>query len=219
MIRLPAAVFETYGTLSGAHPAMPCLAPQLIATLRYNMADGRQNSLEYSDVHGSVRSSPGPALPCEFRQVIYGALGWTATRPGMTGAAVLTKACSASRSDPRPEVPAILWRIGNWRLAQGIPSNREPGVLADAVAFTDVDEILDFVLSAETVDVFQPTPSAYRLAKERLGSEITSDFSNPRSSKPGGASGRPEEPGRRQLAIQPSKATGVHAALSPRRAS
>ncbi len=74
-----------------------------------------------------------------------------------------------------PEVPALLRQIRDWGLPRGILSNGEPGMLADAVQSAALDEILDFVLSVETVGVFKPAPSVYRLAEEEAGTDRQPD--------------------------------------------
>ncbi len=191
-------------------------------------ADWRQKQLEYS----WVRSLAGPALHRDFWQLTEAALAWTAARHGISDAAVLTDVLSAYRSlVPYPEVPALLRQIRDWQLPRGILSNGEPTMLADAVRSAALDDLLDFVLSVETVGVFKPAPAVYRLAEDQLGltaNQIAFVSSNPWDAFGAHAfgfqvfwinrTGQPDEYGLRQVATELTDLAALSAALDPRRA-
>lgn len=223
-----AVVFDAYGTLLDVHAAMARHADRLGENWPLISADWRQKQLEYS----WVRSLAGPGHHRDFWQLTREALAWTATRHGISDAAVLADVLSAYRQlDPYPEVPAVLQQIREWRLPRGILSNGEPGMLADAVRSAGLDQILDFVLSVETVGAYKPTPPVYRLASKRLGlagNQIAFVSSNPWDAFGAHAfgfqvfwinrTGLPDEYGLREVATVLSDLAALPDALNPRRA-
>jgi 2-haloacid dehalogenase len=229
MVQIHAVVFDAYGTLLDVHTAMARHASRLGDHWPQISADWRQKQLEYS----WVRSLAGPGQHRDFWQLTQDALAWTAARHGITDPATLNDVLLAYRQlDPYPEVPTLLRQIREWRLRAGILSNGEPGMLADAIRSAAFDDLLDFVLSVETVGVFKPDPSVYRLAEERLGltgSQIAFVSSNPWDAFGAFAFGfqvfwinranQPDEYGLRQVATELTDLTTLPGALNPRRAS
>jgi 2-haloacid dehalogenase len=229
MVQIHAMVFDAYGTLLDVHSAMAQHAPRLGDNWPLISADWRQKQLEYS----WVRSLAGPGRHRNFWQLTQEALTWTAARHGITDATVLADVLLAYRRlDPYPEVPAMLREIRAWQLSPGILSNGEPGMLADAVRSAKLDELLDFVLSVETVGTFKPAPAVYHLAEQRLG--LTGRQIGFVSSNPWDAFGahefgfqvfwinrtnQPDEYGLRQVVTELSDLTALPAALSTRRAA
>jgi 2-haloacid dehalogenase len=224
-----AVVFDAYGTLLDVHAAMARYASQLGEAWPQISADWRQKQLEYT----WVRSLAGPDRHRNFWQLTREALAWTAARHGIRDAALLADVLLAYRRlDPYPEVPVMLRQIRDWQLPTGILSNGEPGMLADAVGSAGIAELLDFVLSVETVGVFKPAPSVYRLAEERLEqprNQIAFVSSNPWDAFGAHAFGfqvfwinrtnQPDEYGLREVATELTDLAALPAALSPRRAS
>lgn len=68
-----------------------------------------------------------------------------------------------------PEVPEVLRRARSAGLVTAILSNGTPDMLARATSAAGIADLIDVVLSAESVGVFKPHPSVYQLAVERLG--------------------------------------------------
>ncbi|HET6522471.1 MAG TPA: haloacid dehalogenase type II, partial [Geminicoccaceae bacterium] len=73
------------------------------------------------------------------------------------------------RLDAYPEVPAVLRRLRVAGLPCAILSNGSPTMLDAGVGSAGLGDLLDAVLSVESVGVFKPHPSVYRLAVDRLG--------------------------------------------------
>jgi 2-haloacid dehalogenase len=228
MEQIRAVVFDAYGTLLDVHTAIARHAPRLGKNWPQISADWRQKQLEYS----WVRSLAGPALHRDFWQLTEAALAWTAARHGISDAAVLADVLWAYRRlDPYKEVPAMLRQVRDWRLPRGILSNGEPGMLVDAVQSARLDDLLDFVLSVETVGVFKPAPAVYRLAEDQLGltaNQIAFVSSNPWDAFGAHAfgfqvfwinrTGQPDEYGLRQVVTELTDLATLPAALDPRRA-
>ena len=179
MSQTRAVVFDAYGTLLDVHAAMARHAPRLGANWPAISAAWRQKQLEYS----WVRSLTGPGHHRDFWTLTREALVWAASAHGITGQAVLDDVLLAYRHlDPYPEVPAVLARLRARAMPCGILSNGEPGMLRDAVHSAKLDQLLDHVLSVETVGVFKPDPSVYRMAESTFGlpaAEIAFVSSNP----------------------------------------
>jgi 2-haloacid dehalogenase len=229
MGQVHAVVFDAYGTLLDVHTAMARHAPRLGENWPQISADWRQKQLEYS----WIRSLAGPTQHRDFWQLTQDALTWAAARHGVTDAPVLADVLLAYRRlDPYPEVPAMLRQIRGWRLSTGILSNGEPAMLADAVHSAGLNEILDFVLSVETVGVYKPSPLVYRLAEEQTGltgSQIAFVSSNPWDAFGAHAFGfrvfwvnrtnQPDEYGLRQVATELPDLASLPTVLSPQRAT
>jgi 2-haloacid dehalogenase len=165
MTDIRAVVFDAYGTLLDVHTAMAKHAGRLGADWSRISADWRLKQLEYS----WVRSLAGSAHHRDFWQITRDSLAWTAARYGISDAALLADVLMAYRClDPYPEAAPVLRHIRDRGLPTAILSNGEPEMLAEAVLSAGLDQLLDVILSVETVGVFKPDPRVYRLAEDRL---------------------------------------------------
>jgi 2-haloacid dehalogenase len=226
MVQIHAVVFDAYGTLLDVHAAMARHAQRVGSNWPQISADWRQKQLEYS----WVRSLAGPAHHRDFWHLTEDALAWAAARHGLTDPETLADVLMAYRTlDPYPEAPAVLRRIRDWGLSTAILSNGEPGMLADAARSSGLDQLLDHILSVETVGVFKPSPLVYRLAEERLGlagRQIAFVSSNPWDAFGAHAfgfqvfwinrSGQPDEYGLRQVATELTGLAALPGALGVR---
>jgi 2-haloacid dehalogenase len=68
-----------------------------------------------------------------------------------------------------PEVPGVLRRLRDAGLPCAVLSNGSPAMLEAGVRSAGLEDLLVAVLSVESVGVFKPHPSVYRLALDRLG--------------------------------------------------
>jgi 2-haloacid dehalogenase len=71
------------------------------------------------------------------------------------------------RLDTYPEVSETLKRLAGRELA--ILSNGSPAMLDPVVANAGLSEILDAVISVDSLRIFKPDPRVYKLAVDRLG--------------------------------------------------
>jgi 2-haloacid dehalogenase len=67
-----------------------------------------------------------------------------------------------------PEVPAVLQQLKAAGLKTAILSNGSPDMLETAVNKAGIGNLLDAVLSVESVGVYKPHPKVYQLAVDRL---------------------------------------------------
>ncbi len=68
-----------------------------------------------------------------------------------------------------PEVPGMLKALKAQGLRTAILSNGSPDMLAGAVENAGIGDVLDTVLSVETVGVFKPNPAVYAMVGEHFG--------------------------------------------------
>lgn len=73
--------------------------------------------------------------------------------------------------DAFPEVPETLRRLKEAGLKTAILSNGTPQMLLAAVEKAKLADLLDAVLSVESVGVYKPHPKVYQLAVDQLGIE------------------------------------------------
>jgi 2-haloacid dehalogenase len=179
MATIRAAVFDAYGTLLDVHAAMARHAKRLGPEWQRMSADWRAKQIEYT----WVRSLAGPVHHRDFWTLTREALDFVAQRHGVTDPVLLADVLAAYRRlDAYPEVPDMLASLRDRGVARAILSNGEPGMLGDAVRSAGIADLLDEVLSVESVGVFKPDPRVYRLVTDRFGlaaAEVGFYSSNP----------------------------------------
>jgi 2-haloacid dehalogenase len=223
MTQVQAVIFDAYGTLLDVHAAMGRYAARLGADWLRISADWRQKQLEYS----WVRSLAGPKHHRDFWRLTEDALAWTAARHGIADEALLADVLTAYRRlDAYPEAPSVLRRLRDRGLRTAILSNGEPEMLAEATRSSGLDQLLDAILSVETVGIFKPSPAVYRLATEQMGLDAAAMAfvsSNPWDAYGAHAAGfqvfwinragQPYEYGLREIAAELSNLNAVPGAL------
>ncbi|QBF30720.1 haloacid dehalogenase type II [Thalassococcus sp. S3] len=70
-----------------------------------------------------------------------------------------------------PEVPKMLDTLKSAGFKTGILSNGAPEMLAGAVQSAGIDDVLDHVLSVESVGIFKPHARVYDLVRDAFGVE------------------------------------------------
>ncbi len=81
---------------------------------------------------------------------------------------------------PFPEVPAMLQRLKAAGMPTAILSNGTPDMLADVVAAAGVGDLLDAVLSVESVGVFKPHPQRLSTGARSLWRRARATFRSSR---------------------------------------
>ena len=163
---IKAAIFDAYGTLLDVHAAMARHAERLGPDWQRISAEWRAKQIEYT----WVRSLAGPAHHRDFWTLTQAALAFVAQRHGITDQSLLADVLAAYRRlDAYPEVPALLTSLRDRGIPRAILSNGEPGMLADAVRSAGIADLLDAVLSVESVRVFKPDKRVYELVTDRFG--------------------------------------------------
>lgn len=162
-------VFDAYGTLfdvsaaarqAAQEPGFEALAeawPRLAA-------DWRAKQLEYS----WMRAVTG--AHADFWTVTQDGLDWAMEAAGLSDPALRERLLALYwELAAFPEVPDMLARLKAAGMNTAILSNGSPGMLEGAVSSAGIGDLLDDLLSVESVGVFKPHPSVYGLVGGRFG--------------------------------------------------
>jgi 2-haloacid dehalogenase len=162
-------IFDAYGTLFDVSAAarMAAQEPGMDALTEVWPAlaeDWRRKQLEYS----WLRAVTGDY--CDFWQVTQDGLDWAMAARGLEDAALRARLLQLYRDlAAYPEVPEMLTRLRDMGKATAILSNGSPGMLSDAVGSAGIGDLLDDVLSVESVGIFKPAREVYDLVGKRFG--------------------------------------------------
>lgn len=163
-------IFDAYGTLFDvAAAARQAANDPRFAVLRENWADlaaqWRLKQLQYS----WLRAVAGAHT--DFWAVTCDGLDWALEAAGMDDDAALRQRLLDLYRElgAYPEVPAMLAALKAAGMRTAILSNGSPGMLAGAVRSAGIGDLLDDVLSVESVGVFKPDRRVYDLVGARFG--------------------------------------------------
>ncbi|MEE8273051.1 MAG: haloacid dehalogenase type II [Alphaproteobacteria bacterium] len=159
-----ACVFDAYGTLFDVHSAAARCRDDLGREADAVSQTWRMKQLQYT----WLRSLMGRHV--DFWQVTGDALDYALDTHGVDDANLRKRLMdSYLELDAYPEVKDVLGRLKAGGLKCAILSNGAPNMLAAAVRNSEIDDLLDAVLSIEEIGIYKPHPSVYRLAVDRLG--------------------------------------------------
>ncbi|KNG92624.1 haloacid dehalogenase type II [Pseudaestuariivita atlantica] len=163
------AVFDAYGTLfdvaaaareAAAEPGREAFATHWPAVAR----DWRLKQLQYT----WLRAIEG--AHCDFWQVTQDGLDWALDASNLADPELRERLLALYwELSAYPEVPAMLATLKQRGLNTAILSNGSPDMLAGAVDSAGIGEMLDDVLSVESVGIFKPAPAVYDLVGKRFG--------------------------------------------------
>ena len=173
---IKACVFDAYGTLFDVHSAVGKYYERLGDVADQVSALWRTKQLEYTWLRSLMK-----------KHVDF----WQITRDGLDYALdVYNVSDQQLRSDLMdaylqlkcyPEVPDTLQKLKAGGRKIAILSNGSPAMLEAVVKSSGLADLVQTILSVETVGVFKPHPAVYQLAVDRLGvaaSEIVFMSSN-----------------------------------------
>ena len=166
-----ACVFDAYGTLfdvaaaareAAAEPGGSALAevwPQLAA-------HWRTKQLQYT----WLRAVTGDHT--DFWEVTQDGLDWAMEASGLYDPALRDRLLQLYwELSAYPEVKPMLERLKSDGMATAILSNGSPAMLDGAVQSAGLGDLLDALLSVESVGVFKPADAVYALVTERFACE------------------------------------------------
>lgn len=165
-------IFDAYGTLfdvtaaarqAADDPAFPALADRWQEVASH----WRQKQLQYT----WLRAVAGAHT--DFWEVTQNGLDWALEATGLAGDAALRQRLLDLywALEAYPEVPAMLAALKAAGLQTAILSNGSPAMLSGAVDSAGIGDMLDDVLSVQTVGIFKPAPQVYDLVGARFGCE------------------------------------------------
>ncbi len=162
-------VFDAYGTLFDVAAAARAAAAEpgregLAETWPALAATWRQKQLQYT----WLRAAAG--VHTDFWQVTRDGLDYALEAHGIDDAELRDRLLGLYwELEAYPEVPDMLRALKGQGLATAILSNGSPDMLAGAVEAAGIGDLLDAVLSVETVGVFKPDPAVYALVGDYFG--------------------------------------------------
>jgi 2-haloacid dehalogenase len=163
-----AVIFDAYGTLFDVY-SIGALAEDFFpgqgAAL---VALWRERQIEYTRLRSmSARYKP-------FDEVTRDALVFCCRRLGIALTDARRDALMAQYNAlaPFPENHAVLKSLRQMGLQTAILSNGNPPMLEAVVAAAGMTDLLDHLLSVDSVKVFKTAPQAYQLGPDRLGCRL-----------------------------------------------
>ena len=165
----PTCIFDAYGTLFDVAAAARRLAAESEGTpFTARWADvaelWRQKQLAYC----WLRQITGTYA--DFWQLTEDALDWALESAGLAEPDLRARLLALyGELDAYPEVPEMLQALKGAGATTAILSNGAPQMLAGAVASAGIGELLDDVLSVETIRVYKPDPRVYAMVGHRFG--------------------------------------------------
>jgi 2-haloacid dehalogenase len=158
-----ACVFDAYGTLFDYASAAAACRDVLGDRIGPLTALWRDKQLQYT----WLRALQG--RHADFWQVTGDALDFALETLGLSDPLLRARLMDLYRIlDVFPEVPAMLQRLKAVGLKTAILSNGSPDMLDAAVTKAGIRDLLDAVLSVESVGVYKPHPKVYQFAVDRL---------------------------------------------------
>ncbi len=163
-------IFDAYGTLfdvaaaarqAAAEPGSAAIAeswPRLAA-------DWRQKQLQYSWLRAITNAHT------DFWEVTQNGLDWALDAQGLGDDAALRQRLLDLYWELQayPEVPAMLRTLKDSGQTTAILSNGSPDMLTGAVQSAGLADVLDDVLSVQSVGIFKPDRRVYDLVGARFG--------------------------------------------------
>ncbi|SEP71837.1 haloacid dehalogenase type II [Thalassovita taeanensis] len=163
-------IFDAYGTLFDVAAAARQAASEpgqtkLAASWPKLAEHWRLKQLQYSWLRAITGDHTG------FWQVTQDGLDWALEANGLDGDAALRDRLLALywELSAYAEVPAMLTALKSAGMNTAILSNGSPEMLDGAVQSAGIGDLLDDVLSVESVGIFKPAPQVYELVTKRFG--------------------------------------------------
>lgn len=163
-------VFDAYGTLFDVAAAARQAAEEpdfahIRDTWPQLAEHWRQKQLQYTWLRAVVGAHD------DFWAVTQQGLDWAIEKTGHAGDVALRERLLALYWELQsyPEVPDVLRALKTAGLQTAILSNGSPDMLAGAVSSAGIGDLLDAVLSVESVGVFKPDARVYDLVSGHFG--------------------------------------------------
>ena len=163
-------VFDAYGTLfdvaAAARQAAAEPGGEKLAQIWPQLAeDWRAKQLQYS----WLRAVTGEHT--DFWRVTQDGLDWALELRGLSDDAALRERLLSLywQLQAYPEVPEMLRALKAAGMNTAILSNGSPDMLQGAVQSASLADVLDDILSVESVGVFKPAPQVYDMVLQRFG--------------------------------------------------
>jgi 2-haloacid dehalogenase len=171
-MKFKAVVFDAYGTLFDVY-SVQHLAEQLFPGQGAALALAwRDKQIEYTRL--ITQSDPNPSQGSRFYQSFWDltrlSLHYCLDRLQLDRSQGQDKALldQYAKLSPFPENLAVLRRIKQQGLTTAILSNGSPDMLASAVQSACMADLLDHVISVDSLRLFKTAPQAYALVQQTI---------------------------------------------------
>jgi 2-haloacid dehalogenase len=161
-------IFDAYGTLFDVAAAARIAAAEPgrepVAAVWPALAENwRRKQLEYSWLRAVMGAH------CDFWQVTQDGLDWAMAASGLADPELRERLLALYwELAAYPEVPEMLAALRARGMQTAILSNGSPAMLDGAVTSAGIGDLLDDVLSVESVGVFKPHARVYALVTDRF---------------------------------------------------
>ena len=157
------AVFDAYGTLFDVHSAASRYQARLGEQAQAVSALWRTKQLEYTWLRSLMQRY------VDFWKVTQDALDYALDSHGIDDNSLRKDLLSAYHElSCYPEVPETLNKIKQMGLGTAILSNGSPEMLEAGVSNSNLEKVLDSIISVDTIEIFKPSPIVYQLATDQL---------------------------------------------------
>ncbi len=158
-------LFDAYGTLFDVHSAVACLRPRMDQQADQLSALWRQKQLEYTWLRSLMQDY------VDFEVVTADALDYALERFPQPDSAALRGALldAYTTLSAYAEVAGTLATLKSRGWRTGILSNGTQCWLDAAVDGSALRDVLDDIVTVESLRCFKPTPSVYQLGCDRMG--------------------------------------------------
>jgi 2-haloacid dehalogenase len=174
--RISACVFDAYGTLFDFNSAANRCRDQLGEHADRLSQIWRQKQLQNTWLRSLMDRH------VDFWQVTGDALDFAMESVGLDDAALRAQLMQLYLSlEAYPEVAETLEKLKANKIKTAILSNGSPSMLISAVKSARLIDLVDEILSVESVGIFKPHPTVYQLAVDKLDvtpAEISFQSSN-----------------------------------------
>jgi len=158
-------VFDAYGTLFDIKAAAGRCRDELGGKAGELAALWRNKQLEYSWLRSLMEGQYR-----DFWSLTGDALDYAMSALGLANPALREKLMGLYRElDAYPDAAPALAALRQAGYRTAILSNGSPAMLDAAVASAGIGHLLDMTLSVDSLGIFKPHPSVYRLAVDALG--------------------------------------------------
>ena len=160
---IEACVFDAYGTLFDVNAAAAHLAGELGEQWQPLAETWRAKQLQYTWLRALMGSH------VDFWQVTGDALDFAMASLDIDNPALRDRLMALYlKLDAYPEVKDTLTRLKSAGMRLAILSNGAPAMLRAAADHAGITDLLDAILSVETVGIYKPHPTVYRMALEHF---------------------------------------------------
>ena len=161
--QIRACVFDAYGTLFDVHSAVSKHRTRVGEHADRLSQLWRTKQLEYT----WLRSVMGQYQ--DFWQVTQDALDYAFATYGVNDPVLRDDLMQAYlQLDCYPEVPETLHHLKQHGYRTAILSNGSPAMLASAVTYAGITDVIDATFSVDTIGIYKPSPRVYQLVIEQL---------------------------------------------------